>query len=148
MEFLESRRIDVMNLRAVLIVRVDGTFTICGCEFGLAAQINRAKYGTVGGVDGGGVFAAATVSAAPVEGEDTFGDGLVKDGVGVDVGLHVADGLQSLQIENRDIVAAAVAGESAAQVGSDGDAVHAWRVRNVADHSVGICVHYYGVRAV
>src|SRR5712671_3407441 len=111
-------------------------------EFRLVAQRNRAYDGAIGGVDDGGVFAAA------VEGEDALGGRIVNNGVGIRVGLCGADGLQSFEIENRDGVGAAIAGEAAAEVGGHGDAVDAWRVRDVAFDSVGVGIHDYNVRAM
>ncbi len=67
----------MMKLGAVFIVHIDGALAIGSGEFRFAAQVDVAEYGTVGGVDGGGVFAAA------VEGEDALGDGVVKNGVGI-----------------------------------------------------------------
>src|SRR6267142_1783507 len=132
----------MMKLGAVFIVHIDGAFAIGSGEFGLAAQVDVAEYGTVGGVDGGGVFAAA------VEGEDALGDGVVKNGVGIAVGLDVAtDGLQRFQVKDGDIVRAAIAGEAAAEVGSDGDAVDALGVGNVADNGVGVRIENHSVSA-
>ncbi len=110
-------------------------------EFGLAIERDRADYGAIRGVDGGGVFAAA------VEGEDALGDGIVEDGVGIAVCLYRADRLQRLEVENRDVVAAAVAGETAAEVGSDGNAVNPFGVRDVANDGVGVRIENHDVRA-
>ena len=103
-ELLESRRIDVMKLGAVFIVHVDGTFAIGGGEFGLAAQVNVAEHGAVGGVNRSGILAAGDVSSATVEGEDALGDGLVEDGIGIDVGFDIANGLQGFEVEDGDVI--------------------------------------------
>src|SRR5712671_424230 len=111
-------------------------------EFRLVAQRNRAYDGAIGGVDDGGVFAAA------VEGEDALSCGIINDGVRIRVGFCGADGLQSFEIENRDGVGAAIAGEAAAEVCGYGDAVYAWCVGNVAFDGVGVGIHDYDVGAV
>src|SRR5882762_4368278 len=111
-------------------------------EFGLVAERNSADHGAIGGIDDGGVFAAA------VKGEDALGGRVVNDGVGIRVGLCGADGLQSFEIENGDRVCAAIAGEAAAEVCGYGHAVDSGRVRNVAFDGVGIGIHDHDVGAV
>src|SRR6266851_6131057 len=130
------------ELGGVFVIDPKGAFAVSDREFGFAAEGNRADDGTVGGVDGGGIFAAA------IEGEDALGGGVINDGVGISVGFYGADGFQSFEIEDGDSVGAAVAGEAAAEVGGDSDAVHALRVGNVAFDGVGVGVHDYGVRGV
>src|SRR5713101_4243449 len=131
-----------MEFRGVFVVDPDGAFAVGNREFGFATEGNGADNGAVRGVDGGGILAAA------VEGEDALGGGVVNDGVGIGVGFYGADGFQSFEVKDGDGVGAAVAGEAAAEVGSDGDAVHALRVGNVAFDGVGVGVHDYGVRGV
>src|SRR6266852_6509256 len=126
----------------VFVIDPEGAFAVRDREFGFTAEGNGTDDGAVGGVDGGGIFAAA------VEGEDALGGGVVDDGVGIGVGFYGADGFQSFEIEDGDGVGAAIAGEAAAEVRSDGDAVHALRVGNVAFDSVGISVHDHSVRGV
>src|SRR6266849_3118247 len=130
------------ELGGVFVIDPEGAFAVRDREFGFTAEGNGTDDGAVGGVDGGGIFAAA------VEGEDALGGGVVDDGVGIGVGFYGADGFQSFEIEDGNGVGAAVAGEAAAEVGSDGDAVHTLRVGNVAFDGVGVGVHDYGVRGV
>src|SRR5260370_30496198 len=126
----------------VFVIDPEGAFAVRDREFGFTAEGNGTDDGAVGGVDGGGIFAAA------VEGEDALGGGVVDGGVGGGVGLHGAGGFQSFEIVDGDGVVAAIAGEAAAEVRSDGDAVHTVRVGNVAFDGVGVRVHDYGVRGM
>src|SRR5216684_3901871 len=130
------------ELGGVFVIDPEGALAVRDREFGFTAEGNGTDDGAVRGVDGGGIFAAA------VESEDALGGGVVDDGVGISVGFYGADGFQSFEIEDGDSVGAAVAGEAAAEVRSDGDAVHALRVGNVAFDGVGVGVHDHGVRAV
>ncbi len=116
-EFLEALRVNVIQVGSILVVDIDAALAVSSGEFGLAIERDRASYRAISGVDGGGVLAAA------VEGEDTLGDGFIEDGIGIGVGLDRADGFESFEIENSDGVGAAVTGEAAAKVGSDGDAM-------------------------
>src|SRR5882762_3544599 len=116
----------MMKLGGILVVHVDSALAVSDGKFGLTTKRYGARDRAVGSSDGGGVLAAA------VEGEDTLADRVVDDSVRIGVGLDRADRLQRLEIENRDVIAAAVAGEAAAEIRRDSDAVHALRVRNVA----------------
>src|SRR6266852_2013522 len=118
-EFLEALRIEMMELGGILVVHIESALTVGDSEFRLAAKSNGADHRAIRGVDGSGVFAAT------VEGEDALADGVIKDGVGIGVGLDRADGLESFEVEDSDRVGAAVAGEAAAEGGSDGDAMDA-----------------------
>src|SRR5207253_10153479 len=114
-EFLEALRVEMIEVGGVFVVYIDRALAISSGEFGLAIERNRADDSAVRGINGGGIF------AAPDESEDALGDGFIEDGVGIGVSLHGADGLQRFEIENGDTVGAAVAGETAAKVGSNGD---------------------------
>ena len=105
-----------------------------GGEFGLAVERDGSRDGSGGGVNGGGVFAAA------VHGEDALGSGIVNDGVGIRAGLRAADDLQRLQIEDGDGAGASVGGEAAAEFGSERDAVDALGVGDFADNFAGVHV--------
>src|SRR5260221_10667548 len=115
-----------MEFGGVFVVDVDGAFAVGDSEFGLAAERNCAGDGTVRCVDNGGIFAAA------VKGEDVLRGGVVDDRIGIGVSFYCAQCLQSFQIENGGGVGAAVTGEAATEVGSDGDAMDALCVGNVA----------------
>src|SRR5260370_23090488 len=132
MEFLEARGIEMMKFGGVFVVHIDGAFAIGGGKFRLAAQIDRAEHSAVRSVDGGGIFASA------VKGKDALGDGLVEDGVWIGVGFNGAKELQCFKVEDGDIVRSAVAGESAAEVGGNGDAVDALGIRDVTDDGVAV----------
>src|SRR5579863_1271876 len=144
----EILRVDMIQLRRVLIIHVDTAFAVGRGEFWLATHIDRPQNSAVGGVDGRGVLATRRIPAATVEGEDSLGNRLVENGVRVDVGLNVANGLQSFQVEDSDIVGGAITGKAAAEVGSNGDAVDAFCVRNIANDGVRIGVHNNRVVAV
>src|ERR1700738_4260299 len=121
-----------MEFGGVFVVDIDGAFAVGDSEFRLAAESNCARDGTVRGVDNGGIFAAA------VEGEDVLRGRVVDDRIGIGVSLHGAQCLQSFQIENGGGVGAAVTGEAAAEVGSDGDSMDALCIGNVAFDGVGV----------
>src|SRR5260370_10816977 len=124
----------MVEVGRILVVDINGAFAISGGEFGLAIKRDRAGYGAIGSVDGGGVF------DAPIEGEDALGDGFIEDGIGIRVCLNGADRLQRLEIENSDAVSATVTGEAAAQVGSDSDAMHTLGIGDIANDRVGVSV--------
>src|SRR6267378_3560157 len=130
------------ELGCVFDVDVDGAFAVGDGEFGFATKRERADDGAVGDIDGGSVIAAA------VEGEDTLGARVVDDGIRIRAGLHGANGFQSLQIKNGGGVGATIAGEAAAKIGSDGDAVHALCIRNAADFGVSVRIKYNHLRGV
>ena len=56
--------------------------------------------------------------------------------------------LKSLDVENGDVVIAAVAGKALPEVAGDGDAVHSVGVGDGADELVGGRVDDFGLRAV
>src|SRR5258708_35157410 len=130
------------ELGSVCAVDVDGALAIRDGEFRLAAERDCSGDGAGRGVDGGGICATT------VESENALAGGVVDDGVGIGVGLYGADRFQRFEIEDGDGVRAAIADETATEAGSDGDAVHALRVGNVAFDGVGVGVHDHGVRAV
>ena len=129
------------QFRCIFVVHENAALAVHRSKFRLPAQRQSTRNGTVRSVDGGRVF------PAPIESEHALADRVIHDGVRVRVRLDGADGLQRLQVENRDVVAAAVAGESTAKVGGDGDAVHALRIGNIAFHGIRIRVHDHGVRS-
>src|SRR5260370_7264135 len=126
----------MMKFGGVFVVHIDGAFAIGGGKFRLAAQIDRAEHSAVRSVDGGGIFASA------VKGKDALGDGLVEDGVWIGVGFNGAKELQCFKVEDGDIVRSAVAGESAAEVGGNGDAVDALGIRAVTDDGVAVRIEH------
>src|SRR6266436_996038 len=142
MRLFQILRIENDHVRGLFGVDEHSALAIGDREFGLIAQGNRADDRAVRGVDYGGVLAAA------IEGEDAFGGGIIDDGIGVSAGLGRAERLESLCVEDRDGVASAVADETAAEIGSNGDAMHAWRIGDVAFNGVGVGVHDDNVRGV
>src|SRR5436309_15097106 len=103
----------MMELGGVFVVHIDCALAICGSKFRLASQWNCSGDGAVCGVDGGSIFPAA------IEREHASRDRLVENRVRIRIRLDGADRFQRLQIEDGDTVAAAVASESAAEVGGD-----------------------------
>ena len=77
-----------------------------------------------------------------------MGDRLIDDGVGFWPVLIFAQDLEGLDVENGDVVVAAVAGETFAEVVGDGDAVDALGVGDGADEFVGGGVDDFGLRGV
>jgi len=84
----------MMKLGAVFIVHIDGALASAAANSGLPRKSMLPST----------VLSAALMAvaffAAAVEGEDALGDGVVKNGVGIAVGLDVAtDGLQRFQVK-------------------------------------------------
>src|SRR6266446_4205506 len=138
----ELLRVEVDDLRGVLNVDEDAALAVGDGEFWLAAESECDGDGAVSGADGGGVLAAS------VQGEDALGNRVVDDGVGIGAGGDGAEGLERLEVENGDVVGAAVADVAAAEIGNDSDAVDALGVRNIALDRVGICIHDDDMRGV
>ena len=88
------------------------------------------------------------VRAASIECEYTMRHRLVNNGVRILPRLHLAQNLQRLQIENRHVVVAAVAGEALTQIGGDRNPMHAVGARNSADQLIGSGIDHLGLRAV
>src|SRR5262249_48667398 len=63
-------------------------------------------------------------------------------------GRHLANYRKRLQVEDRHVVAAAVADEAAVQLGGDRNPVNARRIRNVANDLVRVDVHDDDMRGV
>src|ERR1700682_1337011 len=116
MRFRDLLRVDLDELGSILVVHEDAALAVGDGEFRFAAESERAGDGAIGRIDGGGVLAPA------IEGENALTDGIVDDGIRIDVGLNRADGLQRFQVEDSYIVRTAVASEAATEFGSDGDA--------------------------
>src|SRR6266850_1132681 len=142
MRFSNLLRVDLDELGGVFVVHEDAAIAIGDGEFRFAAEGECAGDGAIGGVDGSGVLSAA------IESEHTFADGIVDDGVGIGVRSNCADGLQRLEVEDGYIVRTAVAGEAAAEVGGDGDAVNALRVWDAANDFVRIRVQHNNLGGV
>src|SRR6266850_698026 len=140
--FGDFLRVDLDELGGVLVVHEDAAIAIRDGEFRFAAESERAGDGAIGGVDGSGVLAAA------IEGEDALTDGVVDNSVGIGVRLSCADGLQRLEVEDGYIVRTAIAGEAAAEIGSDGDAMNALGVWDAADDFVRIRVQHNDLGSV
>src|SRR5882724_1276364 len=136
MRFSNLLRVDLDELGGVLVVHEDAAIAIGDGEFRFAAEGERAGNSAIGGADRSGVLAAA------IEGEDAFAYGVVDDGVGIGIRFNCADGLESFQIEDGYIVRTAVTGETAAEIGSNGDAVNALRVRDAANDFVRVRVQH------
>jgi hypothetical protein len=68
-----------------------------------------------------------------VEGEDTFGGGIVKDCVGIVADFDFSDELQSLDVKDRDRPFPSVADKAAAEFRRQRDAVHAGSIRDIAN---------------
>ena len=128
-------RIDVGDLTLVFDVHEDVALAIADGELRLSFQRNRAHDFAIA-IEDRGVLAAA------IEREYVLRRRIVEDGVGIVAGdLHFGDRRQIAEIENRHRAGAAVADEAAAQIGRDGDAVHAFGLGDRADDFLMIEVH-------
>src|ERR1700674_123042 len=141
MEFLEVLRIEMMERGGILVVHVDGALAVSDGKFGLATQIYGADNSAIRGVN------RCRIPTAAVEGENALGDGIVDDGVWIRICFDRAEGLQRFEVEDGYIVRTAVAGEAAAEVGSDSDAMDALGVGDVAHDGVGVRIENDNVRA-
>ncbi len=83
-----------------------------------------------------------------VDREHALGLRLIADRVGVFASGRLAALLQRLQIENRHAAGLAIGDESLAQIGGDGDAVHAVQAGDVAHHLAGVGIDHFHRRAV
>src|SRR4029077_5621243 len=125
--------IDGCQFALVFDVDEDFALGVAGGELRLAVELNGAQHFAGGGVDGG------RVAAASVESEDALGGRIVENGVGIFADLHfLADGLQRVDVEDRDGAFATVAGEAASEVGRQSDAVDARSVGDVANILAGV----------
>src|ERR1700690_3722237 len=130
-------RIEFHQLGFVFDVYEDASLAVRDCEFRLASQRKRARDGTAGGVDGGGILART------IHGEDALGGGIVTDSVGVCSYLDGAEGLESFQIEGGYGVRAPVTGETAADVRGNSNAMHALGIGDLASHGTTVGVEYH-----
>src|SRR5579863_452812 len=83
----------------------------------------------------------------PVHGENTVRGWIVNYGVRALSGGSGAEDFECFQVEDGDGAGSTVAGEAAPEVTSDGNAVHALGVGDIADHSVSIRIHHHHVRS-
>src|SRR5690348_7744877 len=109
----------MMKLGSVFIVDEDAALAVHRGEFRLAAQGNGSRHRSIRRVDRSGVFSAS------VKREHSLADWLVDNRVRIRIGLDRADGLQRLEIKNRDVVGTAVAGEASTKIRRDCNSVHA-----------------------
>src|SRR5579872_4916990 len=94
-------------------------------ELRLATHWNRRRDDVAGlGVDG------SQIGTAAVKRKDAARYRLIDDGVGILAGLHLAQDLQCLEIEDCHVVILAVAGEATAQVAGNGDSMHSGSARD------------------
>src|ERR1700730_15952217 len=142
MRFRDLLRVDLDELGSILVVHEDVAFAVGDGEFGFAAKSERASHGAIGRIDGCGVLAPT------IEGENALADGIVDDGIRIDVGLNRTDGLQRFQVEDGYIVRTAVAGEAATEFGSDGDAMNALGVCDIANDFERIRVQHDNLGSV
>jgi hypothetical protein len=111
-------------------------------ESPVAGQRNRRRDGTRLRVNRGRAPRSA------VEGEDPPRFCVVADRIRVLAGRRRADRLQRLEIEDRHVVAAAVADEPAVQLRRDRNTVDTGRLGYVADHFVRVEIDDHDVRRV
>ena len=107
------------------------------CELWLAAERDAAHNLVRAGIDGCGVLGAATV-----KGEDSFGGGIVEDGVRILAGqVDPANDLHLFRVE--DVDRTLCAEESAFEFGSENDGVRAMRFADVGKLlSAGVYYEY------
>src|SRR5580704_10426518 len=131
--------IDGIDLALVFDIHKDFAFAVARGKFRFSFELDCAQHGATGSVDGSGIVAPA------VERKNTFAGGIVKNGVRVFSRLDLADRLQGCEVKNCDRALAAVADETASQLGGQRDAVHARCVGNIADGLAGIGVDDHDV---
>src|ERR1019366_3189073 len=130
-------RVDHRYLVPVFEIGVNDALAFAGGELRLGSKGDRAFDLERIGVDDGGIFGAS------VEGKDAVRSCVIVNGVRVLSGRDLAEGLESLQIEDGNVVAPAVADEALVQLGREGNSMHARRVGNVACNFVGIEVDHH-----
>src|SRR5437879_12760557 len=102
----------MMKLGRIFVVHIDRALAVADGEFRFSTQIYRASHRAIRGADCGGVLAAA------VEGEDTFADGIVIDGVGIRVCLDGAEEIERMDVEDCYILRKTIAGQGGSHCGS------------------------------
>src|SRR5580704_6659262 len=135
--------INFEQLGLVLDVHEDVPVARADREFRLAAHGEHLNHASIHAIDCGDTGAAA------VECKNALGSRVIENRVGIlPTRADRADGFQGFQVENRNRVRAAVAHETASQVGSQRDSVHALRIRNIANNRVGIRIQNDDVRGM
>ena len=138
----EGVGIDRGQLALIFDVDKHRALGIAGGELGLAVELDRAQNFSAGAINRAGILAAS------IERENALGRRIVEDRVGILADLHFfANGLKRLKVENGNGAFAAVAGESASEVGRERDAMHALGIGDIADGFAGINVEHNYVRA-
>src|SRR5580658_7866287 len=125
----ELLRIKLSDFGFVLDVEEHMSVSRANREFRLAANREHIHNATVHAID------RRDGSAASIKREDALGSRIVENRVWIlAAGAGAGDGLQSLQIEDRNGIRAPVAHKSTAQIGSQRDPVNALSVRDVTDN--------------
>ncbi len=123
----EGPRVELDEGTLVFEIDEDFAFAIGGAEFRFTAE-----------GDGGDEFARRGVygrggGGVTVKGEDTLGEWIVDDTIGVLVGFYIAEGFERSEIEHGGIGGVAVRGETFIKFVGEGDAVDTLCVWNVVD---------------
>src|SRR5581483_8200632 len=119
--------IDGGKFAFVFDVHEHGAFGIAGSEFGFAVEFDGGKNFAFIGVDHAGILAAA------VEGEDSFGGGIIEDSIGIIADFDLrSHRRERFDVENGDGAFTPVAGKAFSEIRSERDAVNAGRVGNIA----------------
>ena len=111
------------------------------------------KFWSTSEIDSACDFASLSIDscravAAAVKCEDAVGGGIIDDRIRFLPGGDFCDWLQSLQVKDGDGRRLTVADESAAELGSDGDAMDARSFGDSADEAKRVDVHYFDLCSV
>src|SRR5690242_6110573 len=127
--------VELHQLTLVFKVHINFSLAIGDGELRTSAERDRARH----------LFTIDTYSgriiAAAVEGENTLGEIVVENGVGAGADWGFVQHLQVRQVECRDGVLTAIAGEATTFIEGQGDAVNAQGLGNFRDRSSLFTIH-------
>src|ERR1700722_14291436 len=138
----EFLRIKFHQLGFVFDVYEDASLAVGYREFRLAAQCQRADYGPAGSIDSGDILTPV------VHGEYPLSAGVIDDSVRIRSRPDGTESIEGFQIEDGDGVRTSITREAAAEIGSDGDAVHTLRVRNLPHHRTAVRIEHHNTASM